>query len=185
MIDKLLETDGQILLWIQENVRSDVLDPIVKAVTHMGDSGIIMILATLILVILPKTRRLGLLCGAALVVNVLLNNVILKNAVGRTRPYEAIDGLKTIVGKQRDASFPSGHSSGSFVIAAVIFRETRLRVAIPLLLLALALALSRLYVGVHYPTDVLAGIITGTFYGIMTCVIYHKYISRDPARLHR
>ncbi|MBQ8966707.1 phosphatase PAP2 family protein [Ruminococcus sp.] len=185
MIDKLLETDGQILLWIQENVRSDVLDPIVKAVTHMGDAGVIMIAAVLVLFIIPRTRRLGLLCGAALVINVLLNNVILKNAVDRTRPYEAINELHAMIGKQRDASFPSGHSSGSFCVASVIFRECRLRIGIPVLLLALSIALSRLYVGVHYPTDVLAGIITGTFYGIMTCVIYHKYISHEPSRLHR
>lgn len=185
MTDKLIETDGQILLWIQDNLRNSITDPIVSFITHLGDYGAVMIAAVLILTAIPKTRRLGLLCLTSLVACLLINNVIIKHAVARTRPYEVVDGLRTIVGKQHDTSFPSGHASGSFVMAAVIINETRKRIWIPVLIFAVLIALSRLYVGVHYPTDVLVGIISGTLTGIITCLIYHNVIAKNKQRLHR
>ena len=185
MFDRLIEMDGDILLWIQENLRSDILSPVIKLITHLGDMGLIMILTSIVLMIIPKTRKLGFLCSAALVCSVIINNVIIKHAVLRVRPYEAVEGLQRIVGKAHDTSFPSGHAAGSFVLAAVIFRETPRKIGVPVLILALLIALSRLYVGVHYPTDVLVGMISGTLIGIATCFVYHKYIARSSAGLHR
>lgn len=185
MLQKIAETDGQILLWIQENVRCAPLDAIMKPITHLGDFGIVMIAAALILIMIPKTRKLGLLCSAALICSLLINNLLIKHTVLRTRPYEAVDGLKRIVGRQHDTSFPSGHSAGSFVLAAVIFRETPRKIGVPILILAFLIALSRLYVGVHYPTDVIVGIINGTLIGIAVCAVYHRYIVKSDTRLHR
>ena len=174
MLEKITETDGRILLWIQENVRHDVLTPIVKAITYSGNWGAIMIAAVVILLIKPKTRKLGMMCGAALVVNLVICNLILKLAVARVRPYETIEGLELIVGKAYDWSFPSGHSSGGFAVGTVIFMETKKRVGVPVLILALLIALSRLYVGIHYPTDVLFGAIIGTVIGCVTCLILRR-----------
>lgn len=185
MLDKISELDGRILLWIQENIRSDLLTPIVKAITYLGNRGALMIAAALVLMLIPKTRRLGFLCGAALIANVVINNLILKNAVARIRPYEAVEGLQRIVGRQRDYSFPSGHTSAGFSAASVIYMETRRRIGIPVAILALLIGLSRLYVGVHYPTDVLAGLISGTLIGVTVCLLYHRYIVKNKQRLHR
>lgn len=185
MLDKILELDGQILLWIQENVRSDFFTPLVKGITYLGNGGALMIAAALALMLIPKTRRLGFLCASALLVNVVINNLILKNAIARTRPYEVVEGLRLIIGRQSDYSFPSGHTTAGFSVASVIFMETRRRIGVPVVILALMIALSRLYVGVHYPTDVLVGIISGTLIGVMTCVIYHRLIVKNRQRLHR
>lgn len=185
MFEKLIEMDGQLLLWIQEKLRFDALTPFVKAITHSADGGTIMIIATLILMIIPKTRKLGFLCGAALVVNTLICNVILKNLVARVRPYEVVDGLKLIIGRQNDWSFPSGHSSAGFSMSTVLFRETPRKIGIPVLIFALLISLSRLYVGVHYPTDVICGIILGTLTGFFTCTVYHRAIAKNQIRLHR
>lgn len=174
MLDKLLEIDGEILLWIQDHVRADFLDPVVKAITYLGNGGILMIALCIALLIIPKTRKLGIVCSCSLAATFLINNLILKNIIARTRPYEVVDGLSRIIGKQSDYSFPSGHSGASFAVAVPIFKECPYKIGIPFLILAFLIALSRLYVGVHYPTDVIAGILLGTLFGILACYVYHK-----------
>ncbi len=174
MFDKLLEIDGEILLWIQQHLRADFLNPVVKGITYLGNGGILMIALCIILMIIPKTRRLGIVCSCSLAATFLLNNLLLKNIVARTRPYEAVNGLSRIIGKQSDYSFPSGHSGASFAVAVPIFKECPRRIGVPVLILAFLIALSRLYVGVHYPTDIIAGILLGTLFGTLSCCIYHK-----------
>lgn len=160
-MNAILQLDGSILLWIQNHVRSTWLDPIMRGITHLGDSGILWIIVTLVLIILRKTRRIGIICAISMIIGLVLTNVILKNWLARTRPYELIDGLKLMIEKQKDFSFPSGHATNSFAAGWVIFRRVPRRYGIPTLILACLIALSRLYVGVHYPTDVLAGMLIG------------------------
>ena len=162
---QLLAADGNILLWIQSVIRQDMLTPIMRVITHLGDKGIFWVLLTLALLIVPKTRKLGILSACALVFSVTVNNLCLKHIINRTRPYEVIEGLRILVGKPDDASFPSGHSAASFASAVALFlgaqtkREKKLFIV--LIVLAFLISLSRLYVGVHYPTDVICGIISG------------------------
>ena len=113
-MSQLLAFDANILLWIQDNLRNPVLTAILKPLTHLGDKGIIWILITLALLIFKKTRRAGICSMFALIIMVLLNDVLLKHLINRTRPYEVIEGLTSLVGLQSDSSFPSGHTSSSF-----------------------------------------------------------------------
>lgn len=115
----------------------------------------------------------------ALVVSLLINNVLLKNLVGRVRPYDLLEGLTPLIGRQWDPSFPSGHTGSSFAAAWVLYRELPKRFGVPALILAGLIGLSRLYVGVHYPTDVLFGVISGIGSGwiamqIMTIVMRRR-----------
>ncbi|MDD5948279.1 MAG: phosphatase PAP2 family protein [Lachnospiraceae bacterium] len=160
--------DGQILLWIQEFVRNGILTPVMTGITHLGDAGRIWILLTLGLLIVPRTRKVGLMCACALLGSLLINNMILKNWVARVRPYEVVEGLKLLIERQHDWSFPSGHTASSFAAAVVMFRNLPKWFGIPALVLAVAISLSRLYVGVHYPTDVLFGLLSGTAIAILT-----------------
>ena len=171
MWDRMIEIDGQILIWIQENLRYAFLTPIVKFITHLGDAGIFWILLTLGLLIFKKTRKVGVMSAVALLGALLIDNIILKNLVGRIRPYEVVDGLQCLIGAQKDFSFPSGHTGSSFASAVVCFKELPKRYGIPLLVLAFLIAFSRLYVGVHYPTDVLAGMAIGTLVALLSCKI--------------
>ena len=86
---------------------------------------------------------------------------MLKNLVGRIRPYEVITGLQLLVAKPIDASFPSGHTSSAFSVAWVLLRKMHCRYGVPMVVFAAVIGFSRLYVGVHYPTDVLIGMISG------------------------
>lgn len=161
MLDFLLTLDGNILLWIQEYLRNPILTPIVKFITMLGNGGGIWIALTLLLLILPKTRRAGCMVTAALIGTLLVNNIFLKNLVARTRPYEVIAELTYLVPKPGEYSFPSGHAGSSFAAACVMFRQLPKKYGVPALILAILIALSRLYVGVHYPSDVLFGMLDG------------------------
>lgn len=161
MLDSLLLLDGNILLFIQEFLRNPLLTPIMKAITTLGNNGLIWILLTLLLLAIPSTRRVGCMLTAALLGTLIINNIILKNLVARTRPYEVIEGLTYLVKKPTDFSFPSGHSGCAFAAACIMFRRLPGKYGVPALILAIVISLSRLYVGVHYPSDVLFGIISG------------------------
>lgn len=153
--------EGGLLLLIQEHLRIPALNPVMQFITHLGDAGFIWIVLTLILLILPRTRRAGAVCAAALVLNLVLTNVCLKNIIQRIRPYDVMDSLKILVEAEHDFSFPSGHTACSFAGAWAMRRTMDKKIWIPALVLAVLIGLSRLYVGVHYPTDILGGLIVG------------------------
>ena len=139
--------EGEILLFIQNNIRMAFLNPIMEGITFLADHGWFWITLSLVLLIFRKTRKLGFMCCFAIGCMFLINNVCIKHIVNRTRPYEVIQGLVPLGNLPDDSSFPSGHTAISFAIPAVI--------------LAVLIALSRMYVGVHYPTDVLGGMAVG------------------------
>ena len=166
--------EAQILLWIQENLRADWLTPIVKGITFLGNTGWIWIACTLLLLCMPKTRRTGLCTALSLILDLLFVNVLAKNLFARTRPYEVIEGLTNIIEKQSDFSFPSGHTAASFAFATAFCLCMPKRYSVPVWILALLISLSRLYVGVHYPTDILGGAVIGAFCGLLAVWIVRK-----------
>ena len=159
----LINLDGNILLWIQEYIRQDWMEGFWKGITMLGDSGWFWIALSLLLMVPRQTRWIGITSLAAIVIGALITNVTLKNLVARTRPYEVVEGLVLLIEKQRDYSCPSGHTCASFAAAGVYWRMLPKKFGIPLVILAAMIAFSRLYVGVHYPTDVLAGLLIGLF----------------------
>ena len=164
----MIAMEADILLWIQNNIRNDVLTPIFKFVTTLGNAGVIWIVLSVGLLIPKKTRRVGALALVSLVFSALIDNVILKNVVARTRPYDVIEGLTSLIGAQKDYSFPSGHTGSAFAAAVVMFLGLPKKCGIPILAFACLMGLSRLYVGVHYPSDVLGGALIGTGIALFT-----------------
>lgn len=164
----MVAMESDILLWIQNNIRNDVLTPIFKFITTLGNAGVIWIVVSVGLLIPKKTRSVGVLALISLAFSALIDNVILKNVVARTRPYEVIEGLTSLVGVQKDYSFPSGHTGSAFAAAVVMFLGLPKKYGIPILVFACLMGLSRLYVGVHYPSDVLGGALIGTGIALFT-----------------
>ncbi len=158
--------ESNILLWIQENLRGDWLSPIIIGITYLGNAGIFWIALSVLLLCLPNYRKLGLTSGVSLIFDLLSVNIFIKKAVARVRPYEVIEGLTKIIGAQSDYSFPSGHTAASFAVATVLLMRAPKKLSIPMFILACLISLSRLYVGVHYPTDILGGVIIGAICGI-------------------
>ena len=146
-------------------------------ITRLGNSGIFWILLAIALLLIPKTRKLGFTMAAALLMDVLLCNGIIKPLVARIRPFDLNTAVKLIIAKPTDYSFPSGHAAASFAAtSALYFRRSKLW--IPAFLLALLISFSRLYLYVHYPSDVLAGIALGILLGYLaklgTDVVFHQ-----------
>lgn len=186
-METLLQLDGAALLWIQENLRSELLTPIVTFITHLGDSGWLWIALLLVLLIIPKTRKAGLIGAAALLLTFIVNNLAIKNLVARTRPYEVIEGLTILIEKPGEFSFPSGHTANSMCVGVVLWmisqQYEKLRdkkLFFPkaagwfFLVLSILISLSRLYVGVHYPTDVLGGAAIAIMDACLVFGIYKK-----------
>lgn len=179
----LLGIDGEILLWIQENVRSEWMTPFWKGITWLGNSGMIWLAISFILLLIPKTRKVGIMSLVALGLSGLFINCIIKNVVARPRPFTQVEGLTYLIKRPRDYSFPSGHTSASFAAVVVFVRKMPRRYGIPFMILAVLIAFSRLYLGVHYPTDVLAGVILGTLIAFLAMWIYNLAEKKDVDKL--
>ena len=180
-MEAIFNFDSSILLWIQDNLRSDVVTPVMKVITHLGDKGILWILITLALLAFRKTRRLGIMCGLAMTIGLVVTNLVIKNWVARVRPYEVIPGLNCIVGLADDFSFPSGHTTNSLACGWVLFRRAPKKWwRVTALVMAILISLSRLYVGIHYPTDVLGGAVIGIGSACISMALFPKIEKRFP-----
>lgn len=157
--------DLPILNWIAANLWCPFLDAVMPVITVLGDAGIFWIAIAVVLLFFPKTRKIGLGMGAALLMGLVICNLMLKPMIARIRPYDyQLEHfgvtIKLLIEAQHDFSFPSGHTIASFEAATVILLHNK-KYGIPAMVLACLIAFSRLYLYVHYPTDVIASIILG------------------------
>ena len=156
----LWKFDFEILFFIKDHVRNSFLDVIVPFYTNLGDDGIIWIAVGLIMLIPKKTRKCGIMVLAALLVMLVVNNIILKNLIARPRPCATYPELVELVHIPTSYSFPSGHTVSAMAVAFTILTQHK-KLGIVAVIMAFLMGLSRLYVGVHFPTDVYGGIIVG------------------------
>lgn len=174
MLEILFDFEGEILLFIQKYIRNSVLNPIITFITSLGDEGRIWIGATLGLLMFKKTRKIGIMSAVALFSSLFINNLIIKNVVARPRPYTAVKNLSILIPRPSDYSFPSGHTASSFAAATVFFRNLPKKWGTLAIVLAGLIGFSRMYLGVHYPTDVLAGATIGVLLARMAEYIVKK-----------
>lgn len=165
-----------ILDFIQTHLRNTVLDTVMPAITVLGNGGILWIGSTALLLLLPKTKKIGAAMAAGLLLEALCCNLILKPLVERIRPCDVNSAVQLLITRPTDFSFPSGHTGASFAAtAALYFKKSRLW--IPASALSVLIAFSRLYLYVHYPSDVLAGAMLGILAGWAGCVLLHLIAS--------
>lgn len=161
-----------------QTIHTPLLDKILAFITSLGNAGIIWIVLAVVLLILPKTRKAGIIVAAALLVDLILCNLILKNLVARVRPYDVNTAIAILIKKPLDFSFPSGHTAASFAAMTALFLTKMKKAWIVALILAVLIAFSRLYFYVHYPTDVLGGIVVGILSGVIGYAIVEKLDKR-------
>lgn len=162
-------------------LRCGFMDAFMKFFSFICDYGWFLISVVLILLINKKTRRIGIEAAVTLIFTALITNVIIKGLVHRVRPYEAYDFIEVLTRKPFDSSFPSGHTSNSFAVAVAVFIHNK-KIGIPLIILSTGIAFSRLYNGVHYPTDVLAGIVIGVTVPIVVHIIMKRIMEKKEVK---
>lgn len=168
----ITKIDISILNLIQ-NFKSPLMDKIMTTITALGNMGIFWILLILIFLSSKEYKKLGKLMLICLLVNSIIVNLIIKPAVGRVRPFEIVNGIKLLVLKPQDPSFPSGHSAISFcMLTVILFFSKSKPLKIISSVLSILIAFSRLYLYVHFPSDVFCGIIIGVFTAILTLKFY-------------
>ncbi len=165
MFEMIQSLDFAVIDFIWEHLKCGFLDFIMPRITVLGDKGIFWIATAILLLCFKKTRKTGIMVGVALILGLIFGNGILKNVIARTRPYDINTEMlpKLLIPTLSDFSFPSGHTLASFEAAGVLMIRDK-RLGIPALVLACLIAFSRLYLYVHFPTDVIAGVILGLLF---------------------
>ena len=192
MIRALLDSlavsfDLPILDWIAANLWCPVLDAVMPVITLLGDAGIFWIAVAVLFMITKKYRTTGLSMMLALMMGLLVCNICLKPAIARIRPYDFqmeyfMKEIPLLVGGMHDFSFPSGHTIASFEAAVAILLNNR-KLGIPAMILAFLIAFSRLYLYVHYPSDVIVSIVLGTALAFLGNFLAHKIMEKLPKKL--
>jgi len=153
-----------VLDWIQACVRTPFLDRVVPAFTQLSNHGEIWIAMAVLLMLWKKTRRAGLSVSSGLILDLVAVNMILKPLIGRIRPFAVNAAVQLLVEAPHDASFPSGHTAVSFAAVGALYASGS-SLWKPASVLATLMALSRLYLYVHWPTDIIGGVIVGWLCG--------------------
>lgn len=170
-----------ILDWIQSTFRYEFLDKIMLVITRLGNGGAIWIAACLLLLVIPKTRGTGAAMLSALVLESFFCNVLIKPLAARIRPFDVKEGVQLLIAPPSDYSFPSGHAGAAFASASSLFFQGS-RLWLPAGLLALLLGFSRLYLYVHYPSDVAAGILLGVVSGKLGNLLAERLAEKAACR---
>lgn len=155
----------EFLYWLQGQ-RTEWLDWLMPKITALGNVGIFWIVLGIVLVCIARTRRIGICMLISIGIGALIGNVLLKNLVARERPCWIDSQILLLIENPKDYSFPSGHTLVSFEGAVSIYKKNRWW-GVAALLLAVLIAFSRLYLFVHFPTDVLCGAVLGTAIAVL------------------
>ena len=161
MPDFLLELDAAVLLWIQEYLRGPLMDAFFIFYTTLGNAGLMWLILSVVMLFFKRSRRAGATALLALAVGFVFTNVILKPLVCRTRPWLVVEGLTALIVENDPHSFPSGHTCAAFAATCAWRPYLSKRWGNIALVCAALMGFSRLYVGVHFPTDVLVGALVG------------------------
>ena len=173
MLQGLGNIDINILNFIHNTCQNAVFDKVMPYITLLGNSGLIWIVISIILILSKKYRHVGILCIAALILAAILGEGILKNIVQRPRPFYQIPNVRLLISRPAAYSFPSGHTASSFAAAGVIF-VTLKKYRFHAVILASLIAFSRMYLFVHYPSDILGGILLGLLCSKIVLTVYRN-----------
>ncbi len=160
-------------LYFLQSLHGPVMDNIMIFFTHLGSGGVIWIIIAAILIFNRRTRKCGLCVILSLVLCLVIGNMLLKNIVCRPRPCWIDESIKMLIPVPKDYSFPSGHTFSSFASATAILKNNR-KYGIAAFVLAAIISFSRMYLFVHFPTDIIAGIIMGVLCGSISYKIIIK-----------
>ena len=175
MLELIQQLDEGALWWIAQHLRMAWLDPLVMFYTNLGNGGLCFIAVALLLLAFRQTRKAGATALTALAFGAVVTNLTIKPLITRPRSWVVMEDFVCLVTSSDPNSFPSGHTTAAFAFGVALFLTVQPKWAKAAALVAAALmGLSRLYVGVHFPTDVLAGMAVGLFCGWLAWVLWKR-----------
>ncbi len=163
-----------IILNALQNIHKTILDNIMIFLSNIGEYGIVWIIFSFALFIKRKYRACAILVIIALLINYIECDIIIKNIIQRERPC-VVNPIDMIVSIPKSYSFPSGHTSSSFAASTIIFLHNK-KFGVTALILAILIAFSRMYLYVHFPTDIIGGIVFGILNALLVSFLYNKSI---------
>lgn len=169
------ELDFMVLNYIREHLRNGFLDNIMPMITMLGNMGIFWVAVALVISAKAKYRRCSITMLAGMVIGVIIGNLIIKNIIQRDRPCWINEIEDMLIANPQDFSFPSGHTMSSFIAAAILFHYDK-RLGIPSFGIAVLIAFSRLYLYVHFPSDIVGGALLGIVIAGMTVSAMEKCV---------
>lgn len=172
-----MSIDWSILHWVRDVLTCPFSDSLMPKLTLLSNGGAVWLLAAGGLLCTKKYRRQGLLLLGGLTVGALVGNVCLKNFIARPRPCWLDSSVRLLIADPTDYSFPSGHTLSS-VIGATILTKTDRRFGYAAIPLAALIAFSRLYLYVHFPSDVLAAAVLGVMIGELAFYTDRRWTER-------
>ncbi|MDD2371280.1 MAG: phosphatase PAP2 family protein [Firmicutes bacterium] len=178
MLEQIYYIDKTIIFYIHTNFHSQLVNNIMILFTNLGNNSLIWITVAIILMYNKKTRYVGIITIIALLISTLLGEGILKNIIQRSRPSTDFSEINLLIHRLTSYSLPSGHTTTSFAAAYVLSRYLK-KYSLIFWIIAGMIGFSRIYLFMHYPTDVLAGIILGVICGKIASIIYEKKINHQ------
>lgn len=162
-ISFLLALDERLLLQVQDHIRRPKLNIWMQCVSALGNGGFLWLTCAAILLCIRDQRTIGIAIVCAQVIGVLLTNFLLKYLVARKRPFDKLKQIRPLIKPPKDWSFPSGHTTSSVSASLLMLCGLPIYVGVPAVIVGWMIAFSRMYVGVHYPSDILGGAVMGIF----------------------
>lgn len=144
------------ILYALQELHNPILDRIMIFITTLGDDGLFWIAIGVVCLFLKKHRKMGFQLLISMLCTFIIGNLILKNIFARPRPCDIDAAVQLLISRPHGHSFPSGHSINSMVAAVALFLNNK-KIGIPAVIIATLIGFSRMYLFVHFPTDVLAG----------------------------
>jgi undecaprenyl-diphosphatase len=161
MPENIQKIDEAILFFIQAHIKNPALDRVMVFITSLGNAGFIWLAAAFILLLLKRYRKCGISLICTIPLSMFICDNLLKPFFSRVRPCNKFPEVLMLIHRLPSPSFPSGHTTVSFASAVILYYYNK-KLGIAGFITASLIAFSRLYLFVHYPTDILGGILLGT-----------------------
>lgn len=175
MTDFITNIDFSILYWIQDNLRNSFMDFVMPLFSNLQDGGLIWISIAVVMLFFKRTRYCGIAVLFAMGIDTLITEYGIKNIVCRVRPCNLVDDVNMLVEKPTSYSFPSNHSASAFAGAVAVMLTIKKKAwTIPAFVFSGIISFSRMYVFVHFPSDVFAGILLGSTVAVLVCYLMKK-----------
>ena len=174
LLEFINNLDFSVLYWVQEHLRCGFLDGLCSILSVAFEGGVGWFVICAVLLCFRKTRVVGVVMGISILLAFFVGELCMKNIFCRVRPCNQDLSVALAIKRPTAYSFPSGHTGSSFAAAMAIFLWNK-KWGMPALIFASVMGLSRLYLFVHFPTDVLAGAVLGILCALTVWLVFKKY----------